>query len=126
MVFFFIIFFIYKKIGGTYGLDVSTVCSLVVGGCNEVVIARNTATGAVLWQKKLPVHVLTLRIHGGMVVVPVAQSNTVVLDIFTGHLLHTLPSAGNGVFGICMFDGLTSVVISFCSFSHAKFLLQRR
>ena len=42
-----------------------------------------------------------------MVVVPVDNSNTVVLDVTTGHQLHTLPSAGDGVHGICVFDGLT-------------------
>ncbi len=48
-----------------------------------------------------------------MVVVPVDNSNIVVLDVTTGHQLHTLPSAGRGVSGICVFDGLTSDEIFF-------------
>ena len=76
-------------------------------------IAHNAATGAVLWRKEMPGDVWTSRIHGGVVVVPVDNSDTVVLDVTTGHQLHTLPSAGNDVYGICLFDGLTSDVI-FC------------
>ena len=72
-----------------------------------VVIAFSTVTGAVLWMKEMTGCVETLRIHGGVVVVPVSGSETLVLDINTGHQLHTLPSAGVYVRGICVFDGLT-------------------
>ena len=49
-----------------------------------------------------------LRIHRCVVVVPVDGSNTVMLDVTTGHQLHTLPSAGEDVSSICVFDGLIS------------------
>jgi outer membrane protein assembly factor BamB len=78
----------------------------VVGGSNKIVIAHNTATGAVLWRKEMPDLVQSLRIHGGVVVVPVDNSNTVVLDVTTGHQLHALPSAGELVMSVCVFDGL--------------------
>ena len=100
-------------LGCVFVLDVSPDGSVVVGSCYKVVIAHNTATGAVLWRKKMPGNATTLRIHGGVVVVPVDNSNTVVLDVTTGHQLHTLPSAGRGVHGICVFDGLTIGLISF-------------
>jgi hypothetical protein len=83
----------------------------VVGASGQVVIAHNTATGAVVWQKEMPGSVWTLRIHGGVVVVPVDDYNVVVLDVTTGHQLHTLP--GEGAIGICVFDGLTSRVFCF-------------
>ena len=85
----------------------------MVGGSKKAVIAHTTTTGAVLWRKEMPGILWTLRIHGGVVVVPVDNSNTVVLDVMTGHLLHTLPSAGDYVHGICVFDGLTSEAIFF-------------
>ena len=86
-------------------------------------IAHNTATGAVLWRKEMPGNVWTLRIHGGVVVVPVDNSNTVVLDVTTGHQLHTLPSAGERVHGICVFDGLKNDVICFVDFLTTGFYL---
>jgi hypothetical protein len=88
----------------------------VVGGSQFYVIAHNTATGAMLWRKEMPGNVWSLRIHGGVVVVPVDNSNTVLLDVTTGRQLHTLPSAGEYVHGICVFDGLTIGVIYFCRF----------
>ncbi len=51
-----------------------------------------------------------------MVVVPVDASNTVVLDVTTGDQLHTLPSTGKNVVGICVFDGLETGVIFFVAF----------
>ena len=111
-------------LGYVYGLDVSLDGNVVVGCSSNAliadsdtalvnaVIAHSTATGAVLWRKEMPGNVHTLRIHGGVVVVPVDNSNTVVLDVTTGHQLHTLPSAGKGVGGICVFDGLTIGLIS--------------
>ncbi len=75
-----------------------------------VMIAHNTATGAVLWRKEMHGGVSALRIHGGVVVVPVNDSHIVVLDLATGIQLHTLPSAGKAVRSICVFDGLTSDV----------------
>ena len=90
----------------------------MIGCCWKVVVAHNTATGAVLWRKEMPSNVWSLSIHGGVVVVPVDNSNTVVLDVTTGHQLHTLPSAGKSVMSICVFDGLISDVICFVKFSH--------
>ncbi len=80
----------------------------MVGSSKKTVAAHNTATGAALWRKEMPGYVWSLRIHGGVVVVPADNSNTVVLDVTTGHQLHILPSAGEGVRGIFVFDGLTS------------------
>ena len=88
----------------------------MVGASQNVVIAHNTATGAVLWRKEMPGWVRALRIHGSVVVVPVDNNNIVVLDVTTGHQLHTLPSAGKYVYGICMFDGLASDVICLVCF----------
>ena len=85
----------------------------MVSAGENVVIAHNAATGEVIWRKKIPGSVHTLRIHGGVVVVPVEKSKTVVLDVTTGHQLHTLPSTGENIRGICVFDGLTSDVIFF-------------
>ena len=77
----------------------------MVGGSNNAVVAHNTATYAELWRKEMPGVVYTLRIHRGVVVVPVDKRNTAVLDVTTGHQLHTLPSAGEDIYGICVFDG---------------------
>ncbi len=93
----------------------------MVGTSNEVVIAHNTSTGAVLWQNEMSGFVWTLRIHGGVVVVPVDNSNIFVIDVTTGHQLHTLPSAGEFVCGICVFDGLTSGVVCFVVFHTVLF-----
>jgi hypothetical protein len=82
----------------------------------KVVVAHNAVTGAVLWRKAMPCDVWTLRISEGAVVVPVDHSNTLVLDVTTGHQLFTLPSAGEDVHGICVFDGLTSDVSCFIEF----------
>ena len=86
-------------------LDVSSDGNIVIGGSKKIVIAHSTASGAVLWRIEMLDWVWALRIHGGLVVVPVDNSNTVVLDVTTGHQLHTLPSAGKYVYGICVFDG---------------------
>ena len=99
-----------------FALDVSPDGSVVVGASAKNVIAHNTATGAVLWRKKMFDKVCTLRVHGGVVVVPVDNSNIVVLDVTTGHQLHTLSSGGVRVYGICVFDGLKSDVSSFVDF----------
>ncbi len=122
--------------GSVSGLDISPDGSVVVGcsgnvviahnkvGCSgNVVIAHNTTTGAVLWQRKMPDNTYTLRIHGGVVVVPVDDSNTVVLDVITGHQLHTLPSAGLDVRGICVFDGSTFACFALLIVSHRVFIL---
>ncbi len=93
------------------GLDVSTDGSVVVGASDKDVIAHSTATGTVFWQREMPGKVWALRIHGGVVVVPVDNSNTVVLNVTTGHQLHNLPSSGQGVRGVCVFDGMTSDVV---------------
>ncbi len=75
------------------------------------VIAHNTATGAVLWSKEQLLGIVyTLRIHGGVVVIPVDYFKTVVLDLTTGRQLYTLPSAGVDARGLCVFDGLISEI----------------
>ncbi len=93
-------------LGGVYALAVSTDSSVVVGASLRVLIAHNTTTCAVLWRKEMSVTVWALCIHRGVAVVPDGYINTVVLDATTGHQLHALPSAGKGVYGICVFDGL--------------------
>ena len=77
---------------------------------DNAVIAHNTTTGAVLWRKEISGFPWTLRVHGGVVVVPVENSNTVVLDVTTGHQLYTFPSVAGIVRCICVFDGLTSTI----------------
>ncbi len=78
----------------------------MVGGSKSSVIARNMVTSLVLWRNEMPGWVWSLCIHGSVVVVPVDNSETVVLDLATGHQLHTLPSAGEIIRGVCVFDGL--------------------
>ncbi len=85
----------------------------MVGASENAAIAHNTATHAVVWRKQMPALVCTLCIHGGVVIVAVNNGNTVVLDVTTGTQLHTLPSAGEYVRGICVFDGLAIDVICF-------------
>ncbi len=99
-----------------HALDASLDGSVVVHGSSNVVIAHNRTNGAVLWRKEMPDRVWTLSIHGGVVVVPVDNSNTVVLDLSTGHQLHTLPSTGKNPHGIFVIDGLASDVIRFGDF----------
>ncbi len=96
-----------------YVLDTSPDGSVVVGGSGRVVLAHNTATCAELWRKNMSSLILTLRIHGGVVVVPMSCFKTLVLDATTGQQVHALPSAGKDVRGICVFDGLTSDTICF-------------
>jgi outer membrane protein assembly factor BamB len=110
-------------LGQIYGLDVSSDGSVVVGAGHEVVMAHSTATGAALWRKEVPDWVWSLRIHGGVVVIPVDNSNTLVLDVTTGQKLHTLPSAGENVRGVCVFDGLTIYVTCFQLFTHTILLI---
>ncbi len=89
------------------GLDVSPDGSVVVSvSSDKEVLAHNTTTGEVLWRKKMPGRLSFLHIHGGVVAVPVENSNTVVLDVATGHQLHVLPAAGEDIGSICVFDGL--------------------
>ncbi len=100
-------------LGGVYGLDVSPDGSVVIGGSDDnVLIAHSTATCAILWRKQMSACVNSLRIHGGVVVVPANYSNMEVFDVTNGRQLYTLPPAGKGIVGICMFDGLTSDVFS--------------
>ncbi len=94
-----------------HGLDVTPDGSVVIGGCDKVVIAHDTVTGAVLWRNDTPGKVRTFCIHGDAVVVPFDNCNTVVLDVTTGHQIHTLPSTGECVSGLCVFDGLIRDVI---------------
>ena len=81
-------------------------------------MAHNTATGAVLWRNELPNNVWSLRIHAGVVVVPVDFNETVVLDITSGHHIHAMPSVGDDVNGICVFDGLTDRLLPFVHLMH--------
>ncbi len=83
----------------------------MAGASGRNVIAHSTATGAVLWRKYMFGAVDTLLINGNVVVVPIDNSNNEVLDVTTGHQLHALPSAGENVRGICVFDGLTCEVV---------------
>ena len=96
-----------------YGLDVSHDGSVVIGSSQKVLIARDTATGAVLWRKVMAGCVWPLRIHEDVVVAPVHGSQTVVLDVTTGQQVYTLPSAGFNVVGVCVFEGLTIGYIRF-------------
>ncbi len=97
-------------LGFVYALDVSPDGSVVIGaGVNEV-IAHSAATGAVLWRMNVPGFRRTLRIHGGVVVIPADGSATVVLDVTTGHQIHTLPAAME-TRGICLFEGLVPDVV---------------
>ncbi len=72
-------------------LDISSDGSIVIGCSLKLLIAFNTVTGAVLWQKNLLGNVGALRLHKGVVVVPIDSSNTVVLDVATGNKLYALP-----------------------------------
>jgi hypothetical protein len=54
--------------------------------------------------------VSSLRIHKGVIGVPVDNSYTVVLVVATGHQLHVLPAAGELLLGICLSDGLVKFV----------------
>jgi hypothetical protein len=119
----FCIFGFMLRLGNVYALDVSPDGSVVVGSSLSVVIAHATATGTTLWRKEMPRNTWSLRIHGGVVVVPIDDRKTVVLDVTTGHQLHTLPSAGKDVQGICVFDGLISYVFWFDDFSHHGIIL---
>ncbi len=87
-------------------LDVSPDLSVVVVGNRHVVIAHNTVTGAMLWRKELQSSFQTFCIHGGLVVLPVHGCDTVLLDVTTGHQLHSMPTAWINVHGICVFDGM--------------------
>ncbi len=100
-------------LGIIYALDVSLDGSVAVGASHQHVLAHDTATRAVLWQRDMAGDVWTLRIHGGVVVVPVDYSNFVVLDVTTGHQIYSIPSTAEDVHGICVFDGLGCNAICF-------------
>ncbi len=76
-----------------------------MGGCEDVVIAHNSATGAVLWLKEMRGSIEFLRIHWRGAVLTATNCSIVVLDVTNGHQLHSLPSAGENVRGLCVFDG---------------------
>ncbi len=94
-------------LGYIHAIAISNDGGTAIGGGGEVLIAHNTATCAVIWRKELSGSVWSLCIHNDVVVVPVNGSETVVLDISNGNQIHALPSAGEYVYGICVFDGLT-------------------
>ncbi len=71
-------------------------------------IALDTATCAMLWRKQLPGNAWSLIINGGVVVIPVDECNTMVLDVTSGHQYHALPSAEIFMCGLCVFEGLTN------------------
>ncbi len=102
-------------LGAIFSLIVSSDGNVVVGGSENVVMAHDTVTSEVLWRREMP-GFQALCIHGGGVVVPVNNSNTVVLDVTTGHQLYTLPSAGEELIGICVFDGLAGELFCFDCF----------
>jgi hypothetical protein len=110
------------SLGYVNGLDVLHDENVVIGGSDDVVIAHNIAAGVMLWRKDLHGMVWSLCIHENVVVVPVDGSETLVLDIASGKQIHTIPSAGEEVFGICVFDGeFSEVYISFYFFDHVAF-----
>ena len=95
-------------------LEVSSERNVVVGLSQRVVITHSRTTRAVLWRAEMPGDVHTFRIHGGVVIIPINNSNTAVLDLTTGHQRYTLPSAGFHVRGLCVFVGLKSYVLLRC------------
>jgi hypothetical protein len=115
--------FVFKLFLGPVALDILSDGSAVVGTSENIVIAHNTATGAVLWRKEMLSFVSSLRIHRGVVVIPVDNNTTAVLDVTTGHQLHALPSAGQVVIAIRVFDGLTSGFICFIDFLTQSYML---
>jgi hypothetical protein len=117
----FVLFGFTLLLGFLYGLDVSSDGSIVVGCSKTDVVAHNTSTLATLWRILLPGYAWVLRIHGGVVIVPVDNSNTVVFDVTTGSCLYSLPSAGSDVRGICIFDGLSNELN--CCFSLTSLFL---
>ncbi len=92
----------------------------MVGCSKHTVIAHDTVTCAIIWQKEVSGRVWTLRVHGGVAIVPVSGHDTLVIDVSTGHQVHAMPSAGENVYGLCVFDGLISHLIfpCFCFFLH--------
>ncbi len=110
MLFMFALFFVLRfllSLGAIiYVVDIAPDGRVVVAGGFKVMIAHDAATGEVLWRREMPGKIQSLRIHGNVVVAPVYGSMIAVLDLTSGDQIHTLPSAGNDVNGICVFDGL--------------------
>ncbi len=102
--------------GQVDALDLSLDGSVAIGCAGRFVLAHSTATAAILWQIDLPGSIWSLRIHGGVVVVPVDGSDTMVLDVSSGHQVHVMPPAGDYVHGVCVFDGLIGDVIVLLTF----------
>ncbi len=124
--FFLLAFTFCLKRGDVDALDVSPDGNVVVGSSGKVLFAHTTDTDAVSWRKEMPGNVWALRIHGCVVVVSVDKKNILALDVTAGDVLHTLPSAGEHIRGICVFDGMRSHAIldlvEKVQFSHIEFL----
>ncbi len=86
--------------------EVSGDGSIVIGANGKVLIAHNTATGALRWRMVMHSYVQALRIHGSVVVVAIDDSNTVVIDVNTADQIDSLPATGRWVTSLCVFDGL--------------------
>jgi hypothetical protein len=88
-------------------IDISCDSSLVISACSRVVIAH-LVSGEALWRKDVSNSnvVWSLRIQGDVVLVPVSDRETMVLEMMTGRQIHSLPSAGMSICGICAFAGL--------------------
>jgi hypothetical protein len=82
----------------------------VVGASQKLVIAYSTSTCGSIWQKEMCGNVWSIRIHGSVLVVPVNDSETAVLDVSTGQLTNVLPSKLKDIDGICVFDGLKTMI----------------
>ncbi len=92
--------------GCVYALDVLTDGTVVIGGGDNVVIAHNPATEAVLWRKEMHGKVWSLSIDGGLVFIPVDGTEILVLDVTSGVQVHTLPLTGVYIRQVLVFDGL--------------------
>ncbi len=87
------------------GLDVFFDGCVVIGSSNHILIAFSTITRTILWRKVMSAEVWALRIHGGVVAVPVRSSNTEILDVSSGHQIHVLPTAWDIMCGVYVRDG---------------------
>ena len=81
--------------------------SVVVCASSEgCVVATDVASKTQLWTREMEGSVYTLRIHGSLVVVPVYNASTVVLDVMTGARLHEYPKLAGATYDMVLFDGL--------------------
>jgi hypothetical protein len=106
----------YVLLDRVYALDISSDGSVVIGCSNKIVLAHDTDTDTIFWRRKMLMGVWSLCIHGSVVVVPVDNSETLVMDVATGHQILTMPCAGSCISGIRVFDGLTGHVVCLVDF----------